>query len=820
MPTQTIDVRVVDKTQRALRNISTRLDNLNKGLLGINRVAGLAVTALAAIGGGNLIRNIVNTTARYEDLRTTLTSVTGSARAGADAFKFIQEFATQTQFGVEELTQTYIKLQAAGIEPTTELLTTFTDAAAITTDQLGSLQAITDLFSRTVSGGLGIEELERLGDRGIPVYRILQEEIGKSRNEITELGKTADGARLITEALAKGIQDRFGGATLARLNNVSTQFSNLQIAITNASDTIGRQGFALALGEAARKITDLITNNETLVKSIGLNLTRAFLYASDVAVFLGQNIGLIGKAFAVLFGLKVAAWAISLSSVFLSALIPALRFVARGAALAAEALFGMLTLGTGTLIKGLIKGILAIASAVGLITLATGDALDGFEDLKDSVAKMATETFGVEGLDELRKGFETNAARAEELQAKANEITDAVVGTGNAAAGTSNELRDQVDALGLQKKTFDEILQAATRQNAEAAIGLEQNQVTQALKRAELDLGRNLTDEERQKLAVIYQQNDALRQQAELEARIASATDTLLQNTISYAEEEAKVLDAARDRAINNLKTRLDEGKILEGEYLASVQNIHEQHATRLYEINKQLQDRNFAYAEMTLRKTLEATMSNERYLQQYNNGSIAQRIRGQEQLEEIVNDRIEFEKKSELEKTQFGLEKANEFFTGMTAYNKKFARIQKAIAISQAIINTYQGATKALATYPPPFNFIAAAATVASGLAQVAAIRAQPYQRGGDMVTGQTALVGEDGPELIVPKQPSTVIPREVAQAIEGMGGGRKEPVVVNFNITTVDAEGFDELLISRRGTITGIINQAMQSRGRVGVV
>ena len=43
-----------------------------------------------------------------------------------------------------------------------------------------------------------------------------------------------------------------------------------------------------------------------------------------------------------------------------------------------------------------------------------------------------------------------------------------------------------------------------------------------------------------------------------------------------------------------------------------------------------------------------------------------------------------------------------------------------KAAAIASATINTYIGATKALATYPPPFGAIAAGVTIAGGLLQV----------------------------------------------------------------------------------------------------
>lgn len=46
-----------------------------------------------------------------------------------------------------------------------------------------------------------------------------------------------------------------------------------------------------------------------------------------------------------------------------------------------------------------------------------------------------------------------------------------------------------------------------------------------------------------------------------------------------------------------------------------------------------------------------------------------------------------------------------------------------KALAIAQATIDTYAGATKALAAYPPPFGAIAAGTVIATGLANVSSI-------------------------------------------------------------------------------------------------
>ena len=50
--------------------------------------------------------------------------------------------------------------------------------------------------------------------------------------------------------------------------------------------------------------------------------------------------------------------------------------------------------------------------------------------------------------------------------------------------------------------------------------------------------------------------------------------------------------------------------------------------------------------------------------------------------------------------------------------------------------------------------------------------------------------------------------------------GQGNSTPATVNFNISTVDAAGFDQLLTSRKGLITSIINNAMNNQGKMGVV
>jgi len=82
----------------------------------------------------------------------------------------------------------------------------------------------------------------------------------------------------------------------------------------------------------------------------------------------------------------------------------------------------------------------------------------------------------------------------------------------------------------------------------------------------------------------------------------------------------------------------------------------------------------------------------------------------------------------------------------------------------------------------------------------------------GGSVSKGKPFVVGERGPELFIPNQTG-----QITQSARGMGGS---PVNVSFNINTVDASGFSDLLQRSRGTITQIINNAVNERGRAALI
>lgn len=85
-------------------------------------------------------------------------------------------------------------------------------------------------------------------------------------------------------------------------------------------------------------------------------------------------------------------------------------------------------------------------------------------------------------------------------------------------------------------------------------------------------------------------------------------------------------------------------------------------------------------------------------------------------------------------------------------------------------------------------------------------------FAKGGAVSKGKPILVGENGPEIFRPNQTG-----QIEQSARGTGGGATQ---VTFNINTLDASGFEDLLVRSRGTITQLINNAVNERGKESLI
>ena len=301
---------------------------------------------------------------------------------------------------------------------------------------------------------------------------------------------------------------------------------------------------------------------------------------------------------------------------------------------------------------------------------------------------------------------------------------------------------------------------------------------------------------------------------------------TTLQDTIDLLTEEMKGLEEVIKETTGSTEHL---GQSLHGNFntiLKETTKSVKEYKNALVDLmieQARLEDRQFGMSASdydAIEKAQEASL--QKRLRQYKNHIIDMGFEQDRMLDKQIGLSVEELKaieSAEQKKVRLKEEASNQIFANtkdtlraLSGLNRTAFEAFKRLQIAEAIINAVGSASKAMNSgYPPPFNFILAGTALAKGMAMVAQIQSTSYRQQGGMVkAGQPYMVGEAGKELFVPNQSGKIVPNhELGQ-----------PVNVNFNITTVDASGFNQLLNNSRGTIVNMINSAVNETGRQAIV
>lgn len=152
---------------------------------------------------------------------------------------------------------------------------------------------------------------------------------------------------------------------------------------------------------------------------------------------------------------------------------------------------------------------------------------------------------------------------------------------------------------------------------------------------------------------------------------------------------------------------------------------------------------------------------------------------------------------------------------------------IQKALAISETIINTQVAAVRALAELGPVAGPAAAASIESWGSAAIALIGAtgliearnisspQKFATGGIVNGATTFMAGEAGPEAIVPLPDGRSIPVKFKS---NQSANDSASINITINASAIDARGIDQVLASRSKTIGLIVQSEYRRMSRTG--
>jgi hypothetical protein len=283
MADQRIDIKLnaIDNTSKVFTSVKGSILSLKNALIGL--------------GIGAVIKPIIDITKEFETLRTTLRFVTGSVEGGQRAFGLLRSLSKQTQFSTKELSDTFITLQNSGIEPTEELLQTFIDTASATANSLDTLNDLTRLFAKGATGaGIGSQSLTQLASKGIPVFQILEKELGLTKTTLNKFADDAEGSAIILDALQKGLSSTFGGASAQRAGDLTIVFKNLFENLKDVADLIGTDGgFSTSFKELLKNFGELLTILSPVIVILGKLLNFVTELANVGLVLLNNSLKLV-----------------------------------------------------------------------------------------------------------------------------------------------------------------------------------------------------------------------------------------------------------------------------------------------------------------------------------------------------------------------------------------------------------------------------------------------------------------------------------------------------------------------------------------------
>ena len=458
----------------------------------------------------------------------------GSAEDANGFLTALQDFAVSSPLDMQGATKSARMLMTMGVEAenTIGVLRVLTDAAVVAGgDMEDSIYRISLALGQMLqSGTVKAQEIRQLVNANIPIFEILQDELGLTAKQVANIGKEGINSATAVNAILRGLQKRFQGASKDMQKTLTGALSACKdsfyvlynIAMQSPFNAIREK--VVALSEALQYLAQVARNFgmggvfETIVpewlqpyirnvvgalKQLGYALKYAALIAKD----------LFGAAFMEL--IQIFNLILPPITIFLNALLqlahyllqtyPILRYV-----LAAFLTFSILTkigaivawfwkimgLGkiclmvahwVGALMKALawLAGVMVTHPAVLIFTLIAGAALAATGAIQKLINKFK-ELFAMIGVkwakmnktlnEKLNIGYDPNKI-LQPVDKKSQNNADKYNGTLKNIAGSLEDVGDEADKTGKKLKqnfnqSFDEVYTINPSQDIANDLGL------------------------------------------------------------------------------------------------------------------------------------------------------------------------------------------------------------------------------------------------------------------------------------------------------------------------------------------------------------
>ena len=732
------------------------------------------------------VKKLLGSTVELQDFQAQLKTATGSVENAGIAFEALEEFASTTPFALEQSLDAFLKLTNLGLTPSERALASYGNTASAMGKDLNQLiEAVADATTG---------EFERLKEFGIKARSEGERVTFTFRGVSTEIGKNA---AEIEGYLTNLGENEFAGAMSDRMDTVGGQISNLGDLWNQLFRTISELGVGNVISVTIQTGIDLLSEMVDLLKSGQFEAAlEGWLvgfegWASDFESLIGLVSDTFGSEILSMLEGGQEVWTTFIDSL---KLVPALvryyiqrigvEFVSLGqyGEIAGEAIFQ----GLKIYLESSVNAAVEAAKAIGNALLNPID------------------TFNSGGIDFGGVG-EANAAGVAELGKLISDAEGELHANRQSRIDSLGDIEGQLDGsaekiVRLRKESED--LRAAYEKEkaAKKAARLEQFGVGATGGSTGGSTGGATGGPTGG--ATGGPTTDGAT--GEFESLVAG----LRKEEQAIEESYLKRLEIVRNNTAAGSKTRLELEEKLSAQYEDSLAKFGEKTIAEL-DIAKNGFDLQLDQLDEYYQRRKELILENETLTEEEKT----------ELVTGLAQQRNEIVRGLELESAKQRLQIADGYFGNFAqlaqSNNKKLAGIgkaalaaQKAIAITQATIKTYESATSAyaaMATIPvvgPALGAAAAGAAIAAGLANVSAISSASTNvgsfatggiLGGQSSTGDAVTFNGNRGEVVMnfeQQRRLLNIANGGSNAGGGSGSGSGNVTIINQTSAPVEAE------------------------------
>lgn len=742
-----------------------------------------AVAAGAIVGITMSIQELVSVTREFEKLKAGLQTATGSAENAKAAFEALQDFAKNTPYDLQQVTESFTKLVNYGLTPSERALASYGNtSSALGKDMMQMIEAVADATTG---------EFERLKEFGI-----------KAKSEGDNVSFTFRGVSTTVKNSASEIENY-----LIQLgeNNFSDAMANRMQTLDGALSNLGDSWEQLVYNVSNLGVGDVITD-AVRGAIAALDELNAMLESGEME----GNLDAIGEAW--------EGWGKDIRTT-IDVLMQWMNGVWKD--------HGDKVMGVVNFMIDAFKQFPANVRAV--IQIAVTE-IAAMVDKARAYGSALAEYLNPMGKATGEVTAELNA-RIAAIEGGKSASIDAILAERNA---TVQAVSDKIAAAKAERAEWEKTQAAKAGQGDRLAsfkIGGSDKPGggggKDAERKAKQDAERAKQEFE-QLVASLRTEEEAI------QASYKKRTEIILKNTTEGSDLRTDLMRRSNEKYNEEMQKLKDNGELaqLTEQLRSQEERIEESYKRRLDIIRRNTEE------ESTLRADLEA-----RAKEQYEKDKEDARNRKMAEIEAIRQDllteeeamRESYEKRKaiilaateiteaerldlmtrleqayterqrqlELQRNQQIYQGASQLFGGLaelaatsggkqTGLYKALFAVSKAFAIADAVVKIQQGIAAAAAT-PWPAN-IAAMASVAAATASIVStiqsVTFSPpkvsgaYDTGGMIPAGRYGLVGEIGPELV--EGPAVVTGRK--QTASKLGNNGTAPVVNVHNYAGVD--------------------------------